>query len=73
MGPYQQTPSGKLLKLLDTQVHGSVQVQVFLAISWTGSFYDNNTIITGFAIIPSNNPKKLEKPCITKGQYLAIF
>ena len=27
----------------------------------------------GFAIIPWNNPKKLEKPCITKGQYLAIF
>ena len=29
--------------------------------------------IPGFAIIPWNNPKKLEKPCITKGHYLAIF
>ena len=28
---------------------------------------------TGFAIITWNNPKKLEKPCITKGQYLSIF
>ena len=28
---------------------------------------------SGFAIIPWNNPKKLEKPCITKGQYLEIF
>ena len=30
-------------------------------------------VTTGFAIIPWNNPKKLEKPCITKEQYLAIF
>ena len=31
--------------------------------------------LTGFAIaiIPWNNPKKLEKPCITKGQYLGWF
>ena len=29
--------------------------------------------MTGFAIISWNNPKKLEKPWITKGQYLAIF
>ncbi len=28
---------------------------------------------SGFAIIPWNNPKKLEKPYITKGQDLAIF
>ncbi len=28
---------------------------------------------SGFAIIPWNNPKKLEKPWITKGQHLAIF
>ena len=28
---------------------------------------------TGCAIIPWNNPKKLEKPWVTKGQYLAIF
>ena len=28
---------------------------------------------TGFAIIIGNNPKKLEKPCIIKGQYLSIF
>ena len=24
-------------------------------------------VVTGFAIITWNNPKKLEKPCITKG------
>ena len=28
---------------------------------------------TGFAIITWNNPKQLEKPCITKGEYLSIF
>ena len=28
---------------------------------------------TGFAIITGNNPTKLERPWITKGQYLAIF
>ncbi len=29
--------------------------------------------VSGFAIITWNNTKKLEKPWITKGQYLAIF
>ena len=28
---------------------------------------------TGSAVITWNNPKKLEKPCITKGQYVSIF
>ena len=36
-----------------------------------GSFVNKSK--PGFAIITWNNPKKLEKPCITKGQYLSIF
>jgi len=30
-------------------------------------------IYTAFAIITQNNPKQLEKHCITKGQYLSIL
>ena len=33
----------------------------------------NTCTYTGFAITTWNNPKKLEKPCITKGKYLSIF
>ena len=37
------------------------------------SSFKKNKWIPGFAIIPLNNPKKLQKPWITKGQYLALF
>ena len=44
-----------------------------VSLQWVGSMLLPTQRNPGFAIIPWNNPKKLEKPCITKGQYLAIF
>ena len=62
---------------LHEKLHGGEGMCGSKGLSFKHVLYSKPTscwlLVTGFAIITSNNPKHLEKSCITKGQYLSIF
>ena len=47
--------------------------QLRIRVAGAQKFIPKITTTTRFAIITWNNPKKLEKPCITKGQTLPVI